>query len=55
MQGLLARINQQKNPNAGSKVPSRSTSIASSMDDDEQHEQSNSDESQSQPTSTTPR
>jgi hypothetical protein len=38
MQGLLARLNQQKlkeqkNPNLGSKQASRSASIASSVDD----------------------
>lgn len=55
MQGLLAKLNQQKNPNLGSKVTSRSQSIASSVDDHEDEQQSNSDESQSQsqPTSNT--
>lgn len=44
MQGLLAKLNQQKNPNLGSKGASRSTSIASSIDDLE----SNSDEQESE-------
>lgn len=48
MQGLLARINQQqKNP----KLASRSASIASSVDDHEEEQQS--DESQSQQTPNT--
>ena len=53
MQGLLARLNQQKNPNLGSKLVSRSASIVSSIDDHEEEQQSNSDESQSQPVSNT--
>jgi hypothetical protein len=44
MQGLLAKLNSQKNPNLGS----RSTSIASSISvDDEEQQGSNSDDQQS--------
>lgn len=50
MQGLLAKLKQQKNPQLGSKGASRSASIASSVDVDEQNEDdqqsNNSDESQ---------
>lgn len=54
MQGLLARLNEQKNPTLGSKG-SRSDSIASSVDDTNEDEQqsNNSDESQSLQTSNT--
>ena len=47
MQGLLARLNAQKNQGSLSKGASRSTSIASSVDDlNDEDQQSNSDESQ---------
>jgi len=52
MQGLLARLNAQKNQGSLSKGASRSTSIASSVDDlNDDDQQSNSDESQNQQTS----
>ncbi|CAH1728665.1 unnamed protein product [Chironomus riparius] len=52
MQGLLARLNAQKNQGSLSKGASRSTSIASSVDDlNDDDRQSNSDESQNQQTS----
>ena len=53
MQGLLARLNQQKNPPMGSKGTSRSASIASEDNpDNDQNDEDQSDESQSQQTST---
>lgn len=51
MQGLLARLNAQQKNQGGSlsKGASRSTSIASSVDDlNDDDQQTNSDESQSQ-------
>jgi hypothetical protein len=55
MQGLLARLNEQKAPKLGSKGASRSTSIASSVDDPNEDDQqsNNSDESQTLQTSNT--
>lgn len=49
MQGLLAKLNQ-KNPTLSSRGASRSGSIASSVDEQNEDEHQSSDESQSQQT-----
>lgn len=53
MQGLLARIKEQKNPQLGSKGASRSASIASSIDDQIEDDQQSNNSDESQQTSNT--